>query len=98
MTLTVCPLSNLKLCVVMDLKQHPLKRMLDLGLKATCNSDDPAYFGGYVADNFIRTAQAVNLSRDDIIQLAKNSFTGSFLDKPSVAKHVAAIDAFAAMH
>src|SRR4029079_8408170 len=54
-TLTVCPLSNLKLCVVTDLKQHPMKRMLDLGLRATCNSDDPAYFGGYIADNFIRT-------------------------------------------
>ena len=66
MTLTVCPLSNLKLCVVMDLKQHPMKRMLDLGLRATCNSDDPAYFGGYIAENFIRTAEAVNLSRADV--------------------------------
>src|SRR5262245_60565014 len=78
-TLTVCPLSNLKLCVVMDLKDHPMKRMLQLGLKATCNSDDPAYFGGYVADNFIRTAEAVNLTSEDVVTLAKNSFTGSFL-------------------
>jgi adenine deaminase len=98
MTLTVCPLSNLKLCVVMDLKDHPMKRMLDLGLKATCNSDDPAYFGGYIAENFIRTAQAVNLTRDDIVQLAKNSFTGAFLDSASIAKHVASIDAYAAAH
>jgi adenosine deaminase len=98
MTLTVCPLSNLKLCVVMDLKQHPMKRMLDLGLKATCNSDDPAYFGGYIADNFIRTAEAVNLSRSDIIQLARNSFTGSFLDPESLAKHLASIDAYVAKH
>jgi adenosine deaminase len=97
-TLTVCPLSNLKLCVVMDLKQHPMKRMLDLGLKATCNSDDPAYFGGYIADNFIRTAEAVNLTRADLIQLAKNSFTGSFLDTASIAKHVAAVDGYAAKH
>lgn len=98
MTLTVCPLSNLKLCVVMDLAQHPMKRMLDLGLRATCNSDDPAYFGGYIADNLIRTAEAVNLSRNDVIQLAKNAFTGSFLDKPAIARHLAAIDAYASAH
>ena len=58
MTLTVCPLSNLKLCVVPDLKQHPLKRMLDLGLRATVNSDDPAFFGGYVGENFRAVAEA----------------------------------------
>lgn len=98
MTLTVCPLSNLKLCVVMDLKDHPMKRMLQLGLKATCNSDDPAYFGGYIAENFIRTAQVLNLSREDLVTLAKNSFTGAFLDKPAIATHVAAIDAYAAAH
>lgn len=98
MTLTVCPLSNLKLCVVHDLKDHPMKRMLELGLKATCNSDDPAYFGGYIADNFIRTAQAVNLMRDDIVTLAKNSFTGSFLDGASIDRHLAAVDAFVASH
>lgn len=96
MTLTVCPLSNLKLCVVHDLQDHPMKRMLQLGLKATCNSDDPAYFGGYVADNYVRTAEAVGLGREEIITLAKNSFTGSFLDAASVAKHLAAVDAFAA--
>jgi adenosine deaminase len=98
MTLTVCPLSNLKLCVVMDLKQHPLKRMLDIGLRATCNSDDPAYFGGYIADNFIRTAEAVGLTREDVIQLAKNSFTGSFLAAEEVARRLADIDAYASAH
>lgn len=98
MTLTVCPLSNLKLCVVMDLEEHPMKRMLDLGLRATCNSDDPAYFGGYIADNFIRTAEAVNLTHTDLVQLAKNSFTGSFLDPPTIARHVAAVEAYAATH
>jgi adenosine deaminase len=82
----------------MDLKQHPMKRMLELGLKATCNSDDPAYFGGYIAENFIRTAEAVNLSRADIVQLAKNSFTGSFLDAQSIARHLASIDAYVAGH
>ena len=96
MTLTVCPLSNLKLCVVGDLKDHPMKRMLDLGLKATCNSDDPAYFGGYIGDNYLRTAEAVGLSRAEIVTLAKNSFTGSFLDQASIAKHLASIDAYAA--
>jgi adenosine deaminase len=96
MTLTVCPLSNLKLCLVHELKDHPMKRMLDLGLKVTCNSDDPAYFGGYVGDNYVRTAQAVGLTRDDIVTLAKNSFTGSFLDVASLARHIAAVDAFMA--
>lgn len=96
MTLTVCPLSNVKLCVVMDLKDHPMKRMLQLGLRATCNSDDPAYFGGYVGDNYIQTANAVGLTRDDIVTLARNSFVGSFLDQASIAKHLAAIDEFVA--
>jgi len=96
MTLTVCPLSNLKLCVVPDLKVHPLKRMLQLGLKATVNSDDPAYFGGYLAENWLATAEAVDLTRDELITLAKNSFTGSFLTPAEIAGHVAAIDAYAA--
>ena len=96
MTLTVCPLSNLSLCVVNDLKDHPMKRMLDLGLKATCNSDDPAYFGGYLADNYIRTAEAVGLTREDVVTLAKNSFTGSFLDQETIARHLAAVDAYVA--
>jgi adenosine deaminase len=59
MTLTVCPLSNLKLCVVGDMAEHPVDRMLDLGLRATINSDDPAYFGGNVADNYVRLEQRV---------------------------------------
>jgi len=95
-TLTVCPLSNLKLCVVDDLTRHPLKRMLDLGLRATVNSDDPAYFGGYLGENWIQTAQALNLSRGDLVTLAKNSFTGSFLTPGEIAPHLAAIDAYAA--
>jgi adenosine deaminase len=96
MTLTVCPLSNLKLCVVKELKQHPLKRMLDLGLRATVNSDDPAYFGGYLNDNWNAVAQALDLSRADLVTLAKNSFLGSFLSESDKAKHIAAIDAYAA--
>ena len=96
MTLTVCPLSNLKLCVVRDLRDHPMKRMLELGLRATCNSDDPAYFGGYVGDNYIRTAEGVGLTRADVVMLARNSFTGSFLDEATIARRLAEIDAFAA--
>ena len=92
LTLTVCPLSNLSLCVVDDLKDHPMKRMLDLGLNATINSDDPAYFGGYVNQNYIETAAAVGLTREDIITLARNSFTGSFLSPEDQAKHLRDID------
>jgi adenosine deaminase len=96
MTLTVCPLSNLKLCVVDDLKAHPLKRMLDLGLKATINSDDPAYFGGYLGDNWLAVSDALGLTRDDLVTLAKNSFSGSFLAPAEIARHIAAIDEYAA--
>jgi adenosine deaminase len=80
--LTVCPLSNLKLCVVDDLRDHPLKKMLDAGLCATVNSDDPAYFGGYMNANFEQTVQALNLGREDVAQLARNSFEASFIGEP----------------
>lgn len=93
MTLTVCPLSNLKLCVVDDLKAHPLRRMLQLGLHATINSDDPAYFGGYLGQNWLETSAALALSRDELVTLARNSFTGSFLTPAEAAPHLAAIDA-----
>lgn len=96
MTLTVCPLSNLKLCVVDDLKAHPLKRMLGLGLKATLNSDDPAYFGGYLGANWTQTADALSLTRDELVTLAKNSFTGSFLPPEAIRRHLADIDAYVA--
>jgi adenosine deaminase len=95
-TLTVCPLSNLKLCVVDDLKNHPMRRMLDLGLKATINSDDPAYFGGYLLENYLATARALDLSRDDLVTLAKNSFSGSFLSEAEKAAAVARVEAYAA--
>lgn len=96
MTLTVCPLSNLKLCVVNDLAQHPLKRMLALGLNATVNSDDPAYFGGYVNDNFRAVAGGVGLTREELVRLARNSFTGSFLTPAEQAPLLAALDAYSA--
>ncbi|MBA3896111.1 MAG: adenosine deaminase [Sphingomonadaceae bacterium] len=91
MTLTVCPLSNLKLCVVDDVAKHPIRRMLDLGLKATINSDDPAYFGGYVNDNFHAIAPLV--MREQLRTLARNSFAGSFLCEADKARHIAAVNA-----
>ena len=81
MALTVCPLSNLELKVVTDLKDHPLKKMLDKGIKATVNSDDPAYFGGYLNQNFIAIQEALNLSKADVVLLAKNSFQYSLLEE-----------------
>ena len=92
MTLTVCPLSNLRLCGVADLKQHPLKRMLDAGLKATVNSDDPAYFGGYLLDNFVAVAEALELGQSDLVTLVQNSIEGSFLDVPAKKAHLDRID------
>jgi adenosine deaminase len=94
MTLTVCPLSNHKLCVVDDLARHPIARMLELGLRATINSDDPAYFGGYVLDNY--RAVAPLLDEEQVATLARNSFLGSFLPHAAVAGHIADIDAFVA--
>lgn len=94
MTLTVCPLSNLKLCVVHDMAHHPLDRMLAHGLNATVNSDDPAYFGGYVADNYRAVAAARGLGKAELATLARNSFTGSFLDEASKTAHLARLDAF----
>ena len=76
--LTVCPLSNLKLAVVGDLSIHPLKRMLDLGLLVTVNSDDPAYFGGYINENYVRVAQALRLDEAELEALADNSFAAAF--------------------
>jgi adenosine deaminase len=90
--LTVCPLSNVKLRVVDELGRHPLGAMLHAGLVATCNSDDPAYFGGYVADNFREVAAALQLSTADLVTLAKNSFEASFLDRVQKADYLAQID------
>ncbi len=96
MTLTVCPLSNLKLCVVKDLKDHPVPEMMRRGLHVTLNSDDPAYFGGYVNENYRQLAQAVGLSREQVTQLAVNSFEGSFLDDADKVVRIAEVKAYAA--
>src|SRR3546814_3718772 len=71
--LTVCPLSNLRLCVVGDMTAHPLKAMIDRGLVVTVNSDDPAYFGGYMNDNYYAVRQALGLSDDELAMIARNS-------------------------
>jgi len=92
MTLTVCPLSNHKLCVVDDLSKHPVPEMLRQGLHVTINSDDPAYFGGYVNENYRQLAEAVGLTREQLILLARNSFEGSFLTSAEKAAYLAEID------
>jgi len=94
MTLTVCPLSNLKLCVVHDLAAHPVPEMLRQGLHVTLNSDDPAYFGGYVNDNYRALARAVGLGREDLVRIARNSFEGAFLGEAEKAARLAEIDAY----
>jgi adenosine deaminase len=90
-TLTVCPLSNLRLCVIDRIEDSPVKRMLDLGLKVTVNSDDPAYFGGYINANFRAVADALDLSEADLARLAENSFTGSMLPIADQIAHLAEI-------
>jgi len=77
--LTVCPLSNVKLRVFDDIRSHNLKQMLELGLCATVNSDDPAYFGGYISDNLLAAQRALGLGKSHIHTLIRNAFQGSFL-------------------
>lgn len=96
MTLTVCPLSNHKLCVIDDLTKHPLPEMLKQGLHVTLNSDDPAYFGGYVNRNYEAMAEHAGVTRQQLVQIAKNSFEGSFLPEGDKARHIAEVDAYAA--
>ena len=98
MTLTVCPLSNVKLCNVASIDEHPIDRMLELGLRATINSDDPAYFGGYIGENYEAVAAARGLGKRELTTLARNSFLGSFLTDDEVAGHLARIDAYVEGH
>lgn len=91
MPLTVCPLSNLKLCVVEDMAEHNIHRLLKQGVHVTINSDDPSYFGGYMNDNFLAVHAALNLSNDELKQLAINSFEASFIDSAEKQKWIAII-------
>lgn len=92
--LTVCPLSNKALQVVPELQNHPLKKMMNLGMKVTVNSDDPAYFGGQLNQNFIEIQKALDLTKKDIYELAKNSFEYSLLDENTKLNYINELDAF----
>ncbi|HEX3402146.1 MAG TPA: adenosine deaminase [Acetobacteraceae bacterium] len=94
--LTVCPLSNVRLQVVPSLAVHPLRAMLDAGLCVTLNSDDPAYFGGYINETFIQCRHILGLSADDIVKLARNSLTAAFVPPAEVARNVALLDDYVA--
>jgi adenosine deaminase len=96
--LTVCPISNVKLRVFPALERHNLRRLLGEGLCVTINSDDPAYFGGYVADNFLAARRALGLTEREICQMARNSFEASFLAEGERRRFLAEIDALAGPH
>lgn len=98
MPLTVCPLSNLKLCVVKDMAEHNLARLLRAGLAVTVNSDDPAYFGGYMNANYLAVAGALALSREELLQLARNGIEASFLDATEKSRLSAELTQFATAH
>ena len=90
--LTVCPLSNVKLRVFPSLEQHNLGDLLRRGVRVTVNSDDPAYFGGYVAQNYVETARALALTTDEVVELARHSFRASFLNPAEQQRHLDEID------
>jgi adenosine deaminase len=92
--LTVCPLSNVKLRVFAAIEDHNLRALMDAGLLVTVNSDDPAYFGGYVGDNYVAVAEALHLTRDHIVTLARNSFEASFLSADERRRYLEEIDVF----
>jgi adenine deaminase len=92
MPLTVCPLSNLKLCVFPDLAAHNLPRLLDAGLCATVNSDDPAYFGGYINENFLQVFAATGMRAEHAYRLARNSFEAAFVDDATRTRYIEKLD------
>jgi adenosine deaminase len=95
MPLTVCPLSNVKLKVFASIENHNLKRLLDQGVCVTVNSDDPAYFGGYVLENFLAVQRGLALSKADLNALARNSFEASFLPEAAKRRWMQSVDAYA---
>ncbi len=92
--LTMCPQSNVRLCAVPDMASHNVLKMLRRGLRVTVNSDDPSYFGGYLTDNFVGLAEHLGMTWAEAAQLARNSFTASFLSEAAAAPHLAAVDAW----
>lgn len=96
--LTVCPLSNVRLRVVPDMTRHPLRTMMDSGLLVTINSDDPAYFGGYLVENYVAVAEALGLTPADLVTLAAASFEASFLDEATRHERIGDVQRYAAEH
>ena len=94
--LTVCPLSNVKLCVFNEMKDHNMIDLLDLGVRVTVNADDPTYFGGFLNENYRALHEAFDLSEAQLVQLVKNSFTSSFLPESEKQKWCEQVDAIAA--
>jgi adenosine deaminase len=92
--LTICPLSNVRLCTVKSLDAHPLRKLYEAGVKVTINSDDPAYFGGYLHENYIQTARALNLTEPELADIAANSFRGAFLTDTEKAAYLARIGTY----
>ena len=92
--LTLCPLSNLELKVIQKMEDHPLVEMLDKGILATIHSDDPAYFGGYMNENYYETAKALNLTKDHLMQLAINGFKASWLSSDEKEKHIEKVKSY----
>jgi adenosine deaminase len=96
--LTMCPLSTLRLKGVANLADHPIRTMMAAGVRVSVNSDDPSYFGGYVGDNMVALHDAAELTREDLLTLARNSFTSAFLDDAAVAAGLSAIDEYERAH
>ena len=96
--LTVCPLSNIALKVVDAIANHPLRQMLDAGLQVTLNSDDPAYFGGYLDDNYRAVQDVLGITNTEIVALAKNSFAYSFLTEDEKSRHIQEINSYCVQH
>jgi adenosine deaminase len=96
--LTVCPLSNLSLKLIDSMQEHPLRKMMKKGLLVTVNSDDPAYFGGYINENYLAITKALNLTADDICRLARNSFEASFLEESKKDKMLARVHEYKKMY
>ena len=94
--LTVCPLSNVRLCVFEKMADHNILELLDQGICATVNSDDPAYFGGYINENFLALENELGMTKNQAVQLARNSFTASFLSPSKSAEMIAKLDQYLA--
>jgi adenosine deaminase len=96
--LTVCPLSNIKLCVFNEMTNHNIKQLLDLGVRVTINSDDPAYFGGYMNENFLATQAGLNLTKEDLYQISTNAIQASFLDQTRKNQLLVELDEYLKTH